>query len=120
MALPDGSKVEPNGTIHSSDGSLKSMGPGQAMTLDGRVIEAPIGGLPGANPSLGTPLFNPNAIPEPSSLDSLPSLNTSPGSDISTPGLNTGSPGTGQFESREQGSGQPSTSDEQQQDEFTD
>ncbi|MHA3770061.1 DUF6799 domain-containing protein [Verrucomicrobiota bacterium sgz303538] len=41
MSLSDGSKIEPNGTVHKSDGSTQSIGTGQILTMDGRVMSAP-------------------------------------------------------------------------------
>jgi len=42
IALPNGKKIEPNGTIVGMDGSLQPMLPSQTFTLDGRVIFAPL------------------------------------------------------------------------------
>lgn len=62
MALPDGTKVQPNGTLVEKDGSTRSIGSGQALSLDGRVVGAPFGseekppsGSPGIYSSPNTP-----------------------------------------------------------------
>jgi hypothetical protein len=41
MALPNGSKVEPNGTVVGGDGKAQEMKPDQMMTLDGKIKAAP-------------------------------------------------------------------------------
>lgn len=41
MALPDGSKVSPDGTVTKSDGSVQHVEKGKILSLDGRIVDAP-------------------------------------------------------------------------------
>lgn len=41
MPLPDGSKIEPNGTLKEQNGATRAVGPNQMLTLDGRMSKAP-------------------------------------------------------------------------------
>lgn len=86
MALPNGSKVEPNGTVVSGDGKAETMQPDQMMTLDGKIKKAPFsaGGSKGlfeGKPAsdLGT---KPSDFFAPSS-GSFPGVNDSLGTDSS-------------------------------------
>lgn len=83
MSLPDGSKIQPNGTIEGKDGSLRQVGEHQMLTLDGRMLTSPFTG-----PS--QPSGAPGATQTESSPTSVPGT-SSPGTDGSTtaPGAST-------------------------------
>jgi len=84
MSLPDGSKVQPNGTIRENNGSTRSIDPGKMLTLDGREMEAPFGKEHEASSSSPSkmPGSNSSGMSNPSSL---------PGSSSSMPDKQSGS-----------------------------
>lgn len=65
MSLSDGSKIEPNGTIHKNDGSTQSIGSGQIMTMDGRIMSAPFnsGAAQSGTSSGSSGLYNSGTTP---------------------------------------------------------
>lgn len=76
MSLPDGSKIQPNGTIRENDGSTRSIGTGKVLTLDGREMEAPFKSEQGASSSGSSGIPNPSSMPGSSST--MPETNSSP------------------------------------------
>ena len=60
ISLPNGKKIEPNGTIVGIDGSIRPMLPSQTFTLDGRVISAPLLDLPSMQPMMPTSTESPS------------------------------------------------------------
>lgn len=70
MSLPDGSKVQPNGTIRENNGSTRSIDPGKILTLDGREMEAPFGKEHEASSS--SPSGMSNSSSQPGSSSSMP------------------------------------------------
>jgi hypothetical protein len=63
MSLPDGSKVQPNGMIKNSDGSTRSMGSGQILSIDGRMMDSPFGIEMPSGQNGGSGLFDSNRTP---------------------------------------------------------
>lgn len=88
MALPDGSKVAPNGTITKSDGSTQNMEKGKVLSLDGRVMDGPFSDelKSSTDTKSGTGLTTPES-PSTTPQSSEPST---PSSGVATP--ETGSP----------------------------
>ena len=87
MSLPDGSKVQPNGTIRESDGSTRSIGTGKVLTLDGREMEAPFKSEQDAPSSSAPGMSNPSS--QPGSSSSMPETQSSPSSPNMPPAINT-------------------------------
>lgn len=63
MKLPDGKKVQPDGTIQESDGSTRSIGSGKILTLDGREMEAPFAEEKSSLNSSSPAISNPAGMP---------------------------------------------------------
>ena len=83
MSLPDGSKVQPNGTIESRDGSLRQMGEDQLLSLDGRMLPSPFkdspqsSALPGSTQTETAPLGIPGTSgPAPDGSTTTPGTST--------------------------------------------
>jgi hypothetical protein len=87
MSLPDGSKVQPNGMIKNSDGSTRSMGSGQILSIDGRMMESPFGMESTTGQNTGSGLFDSNRTP---------GWSTGLGPDTSSTTPGTATPPTGQ------------------------
>jgi hypothetical protein len=49
MSLPNGFKIQPDGTVMKADGTMQSMDRGKILSLDGRVMEGPFAGELGTN-----------------------------------------------------------------------
>lgn len=75
MSLPDGSKVQPNGTITGRDGATRSVGQNQMLTLDGQVTEAPFIG--------GSSTTSSSSMSRSMSGDNMPGSSMTPGSTTS-------------------------------------
>ena len=90
MSLPDGSKVQPNGTIESRDGSLRQMGEDQLLSLDGRVLPSPFRGsassstAPGSTGTESAPVGIPGtSSPAPDGSTTTPGTSA----DLTSPGI---------------------------------
>ncbi len=103
MSLPNGSKIQPNGTIHESDGSTRNISSGKILTLDGREMEAPFHAEQGSSSSGSSEMSNPSNMPgsssslpgSSSSPSSMPPSTSTPSEDFGTSGENLNQPGSG-------------------------
>jgi hypothetical protein len=122
MSLPDGSKVQPNGTIRESDGSMRNIESGKVLTMDGRMMDSPFGSGEGASKpgSMSPGMFNsPNTPGSSTGIggESIPSdsLNTAPESRVpttSTPSEGLGGPTSTSGQSSTESSSSPSPADQ--------
>lgn len=94
MALPDGSKVQPDGTVLEKDGSTRSIGSGQALSLDGRVVGAPFGTEGKSPQSDSTGIYSSPNTPGASTGVGAPGGTTDPQTTTPDPGVppTTGTP----------------------------